>query len=61
VPGPGDHLQPPTRSTGAAADETRPHQGTLRTIRTLGTGARAKVVAKVPPLVRRTRLRYKEK
>ena len=32
--------QPPTRSTGAAADEIRPHQGTLRTIRTLGTGAR---------------------
>jgi hypothetical protein len=33
-------VHPPTSSTGAAADETRPHQGTLRTIRTVSTGAR---------------------
>jgi len=32
---PAASVQPPTSSTGAAAEETKPHHGTLRTITTI--------------------------
>ena len=38
-------IQPPTSSTGAAADETTPYHGTFRTIVTLGRMHRRAVVA----------------
>ena len=36
---PAATVHPPTRSTGAAADEATPHHGTTRTTTTIGAGA----------------------
>src|SRR5207248_9167634 len=41
-------IQPPTISTGAAPDESRPHQGTLRTAITVGADHPGDIGVKVP-------------
>ena len=43
---PAASVQPPTSSTGATAEETKPHHGTLRTTTTIGELTETRVLAR---------------